>query len=105
MYINEWKCAIVTPLHKKGQVDALNNYRGISVLPPLNKIFEKILAEQIKEYFDSSELFDKNQHGFRAGHSCETALHEILSMCFKNLDIKKIIALLFIDFKKAFELF
>lgn len=51
--MDEWKCAIVTPLHKKGKLDDLNNYRGISVLPPLNKVFEKVLAQQIRDYFDS----------------------------------------------------
>ncbi|CAF1111130.1 unnamed protein product [Brachionus calyciflorus] len=103
-YIEEWKCAIVTPLYKKGDMDSLNNYRGISVLAPFNKIFERILAKQIKDFFLSNKLFNKNQHGFRISHSCETALHEILNFCEKNLDLKKIIALLFLDFKKAFDM-
>ena len=48
----EWKTAIVTPLYKnKGADNDLNNYRGISVLPPLCKIFEKLLAVRIKAYF------------------------------------------------------
>ena len=103
-YIEEWKCAIVTPLYKKGDMDSLNNYRGISVLAPFNKSFERILEKQIKDFFLSNKLFNKNQHGFRISHSCETALHEILNFCGKNLDLKKIIALLFVDFKKAFDM-
>ena len=44
----EWKSAIATPLYKnKGIKSDLNNYRSISVLPPISKIFEKILAMQI----------------------------------------------------------
>ena len=40
IFINEWKTAIITPLYKnKGNIEDLNNYRGISVLPPLAKIF------------------------------------------------------------------
>ena len=39
---SDWKIALVTPLYKKsGSFDDLNNYRGISVLPPIGKIFEK----------------------------------------------------------------
>jgi hypothetical protein len=47
----EWRSAIVTPLYKgKGDIVDFNNYRGISVLPPIAKIFEKILAMQIEIY-------------------------------------------------------
>jgi hypothetical protein len=68
----------ITPLYKnKGDVSDLNNYRGLSVLPPLGKIFEKLMAKRIKAYFESSNLIFHGQHGFRSNHSCESALHEI----------------------------
>jgi hypothetical protein len=48
---SEWKTAAVTQLYKKSGIkDDANNYRGISVLPPIGKIFERILADQIKDY-------------------------------------------------------
>ena len=46
----EWKIARVTPLHKKGPRKLLDNYRPISILPVISKIFEKILNEQLYEY-------------------------------------------------------
>ena len=104
MFVNEWKNAIVTPLHKKGALDDLNNYRGISVLPIAAKIFEHVLSIQIKQYFSSNNLFSEHQHGFRTAHSCETTLHEIVSYCLVYLDKKILNALLFIDFKKAFDM-
>ena len=55
-------------------------------------------------FFNLNDLFDENQHGFRAGHSCETALIEISNTCYKSLDAKKVIGLLFVDFKKAFDM-
>ena len=101
----EWKTAVVTPLFKnKGVPTDLNNYRGISVLPPLCKVFEHILAKQIRAHFDANNLFYFGQHGFRANHSCESALHEIISSCLTNLDKKLVNLLLFIDFKKAFDM-
>jgi hypothetical protein len=43
------------------------------------KYFEKVLAMQITRYFERNKLFTPHQHGFRKGHSCETALHELIS--------------------------
>jgi hypothetical protein len=101
----EWKSALVTPLYKnKGPKSDFNNYRGISVLPPIAKIFEKILAKQITIYLSINNILFKGQHGFRNGHSCETALHELLSDLNVNRDKRLISLLLFIDFRKAFDL-
>jgi hypothetical protein len=82
----------------------LNNYRGISILPLLNKVFEKILASQIKNYFEINKLFYAGQHGFSCNHSCETALHEIITTCQNNRDKALINLLVFIDFKKPFDM-
>ena len=81
----------------------VNNYRGISIIPILEKLFEKILSEQINHYFDSNKLFYAGQHGFRKGHSWETALHELLSDLNIARDERKTVLLLFIDFRKAFD--
>ena len=100
---NDWKFAKVTPLFTKGDHTDINNYRGISVLPVLAKLFEKLLAQQITDYFSAYKLFYTGQHGFRKGHSCETALHELLSDINIARDLKQIVLLLFIDFRKAFD--
>ena len=105
VFPDEFKLAIVTPLFKKkGSPMSLNNYRGISSLTPLAKVFEKILAEQIRLYFEVNHLFFSGQHGFRTNHSCESALHELISKCNQNSDKRLISLLLFIDFKKAFDM-
>ena len=82
----------------------MNNYRGISVLPPITKIFEKILSMQIIEYLNENSILFKGQHGFRNGHSCETALHEIITEINDIRNKNQIGVLLFIDFRKAFDL-
>lgn len=56
------------------------------------------------EFISTSIISTKAQHGFRFAHSCETALHEIISEVLGKLDEKLIILLLFIDFIKAFDL-
>ena len=74
------------------------------MLPPLGKLFEKVLATQIIIYFNMNNLFFNGQHGFRAFHSCESALHELISFLNETKNKKLIALLLFIDFKKAFDL-
>ena len=103
---DEWKSAIVTPLHKgkKLCLDDINNYRGISVLPPIAKTFEKILATQIILYMNSNNLFYESQYGFRSAHSCETALHDFISRMNEIRSNREFGMCLFIDFRKAFDL-
>jgi hypothetical protein len=49
---DEWKISFITPIYKgKGCKSILDNYRPISVLPPIDKIFEAIIGEQIREIF------------------------------------------------------
>jgi hypothetical protein len=95
----------VTPLYKnKGAKDDLSNYRGISVLAPIAKLFEKILAKQITRYLVKNNILFDGQHGFQSGRSCETALHQIISDMMEILNKKSIGLFLFIDFRKAFDL-
>ena len=101
----EWKTAVVTPLYKQsGNIEDVNNYRGISVLPPIAKIFEKLLASQISDHLNRNQLLFRGQYGFRPGHSCESALHEILSDMHRIFSQRLIGLYLFIDFRKAFDL-
>ena len=102
---SEWKFAIVTPLYKgKGSSTCFDNYRGISVLTPIGKMFERIVSKRIVSYFEDNKLFTSDQHGFRTNHSCETALASIIDQWKLNLDDNLISLALFIDFKKAFDL-
>ena len=101
---DEWKMAIVTPLYKnKGDIESSDSYRGISVLPPIAKVFEKLLAFQVTNYFESNNLFYKNQHGFRKNFSCETALQTMLNDWKQCVDSSNIVLSVFIDFRKAFD--
>ena len=101
---DDFKIAVVTPLFKnKGAQNDVNNYRGISVISPIPKIFEKLLYKQIYVFFDTNKLINDYQHGFRNGRSCETALHTIISKMFSILSERLIGLFVFIDFKKAFD--
>jgi hypothetical protein len=104
MIPSDLKSAISFPLFKKGDTLLCDNYRGISVLSPFAKVFERLISDQITNHFLENNLFSSAQHGFRANHSCETALQSILDLWKKAISNKHHILALFIDFKKAFDL-
>ena len=66
------KNAGITPTFKKGDHLAKANYRAVSILPTLSKIYEKVLYQQIYEYF--GDTFSKYLSGFRKGHSTRHCL-------------------------------
>ena len=68
VFPDDLKIGKVAPVHKSGDKDDLNNYRPISVLPTVVRIFEKILYGQVYEYFASSKLSGNEQFGFRTLH-------------------------------------
>ena len=78
------KNADITPLFKKTDRLLKSNYRPVSILPTLSKIYEKILYQQMYQYFDS--IFSKYLSGFRKGHSTQHCLLFMLEKLKKALD-------------------
>ena len=84
---DDWKYARVTPLYKQGDRGDVNNYRPISVIPIVAKVFEKIVYEQLYAYLEAHDILCQNQSGFRANHSTVTALLEATDSWAYNIDI------------------
>ena len=97
------KIAKVLPLYKKGDNKLLDNYRPISLLPSLSKIFEKIMNDQLREYFTNNNLFYSSQYGFRSKHSTDLAAAELIDRITKSLDSGKKSLAIFMDLSKAFD--
>ena len=77
VYPQNFKVAKVTPVHKEGDKNDVNNYRPISVLSQLNQIFERLISKRLICFFDQHSIISKKQFGFRKQHSTE---HAILSL-------------------------
>ena len=99
----EWKMARVTSIFKKDDRTDPNNYRPISVISAISKVFERLIFDQLYSYLQSNGLLAKTQSGFRAQHSTVTALLEATDSWYQNIDNGDINAVLFLDLKKAFD--
>ena len=99
-----WKLARVTPIHKKGPRNILGNYRPISILPTLSKILERHVHNSFTGYMEYNNLFLDNQSGFRAGHSCETALTTLVNDWSREIDKGSMVGAVLLDLSKAFDL-
>lgn len=94
----------VTPIFKKGTKSDLNNYRPISVLPIVTKIFEKIIVEQLYDYLNKNKLLNNYQCGFHSLHSTLKALLETMNNSSLNIDNGLLNGISFINLsKKAFD--
>ena len=103
VYPNSLKIAKVIPIFKSGSKTSVNNYRPISILSTINKIFEKIIYSRLVNYIDKFKLLYKYQFGFRKNHSTEHVLIELTDQIKLNIGENKMSCGIFIDLSKAFD--
>ena len=102
-YPDKLKIAKVIPIFKKGATTSVNNYRPISILSTINKIFEKILYSRLINYIDKFQLLYKYQYGFRKKHSTDHALIELVDQIRFSIDNNQMTCGIFVDLSKAFD--
>lgn len=100
----EWKSAVITPVLKKEPKTSLDNYRPVSVLPVVVKIFEKLIHRQLYDYLMENNILSANQFGFRPHHSTQDVLVSIVEKWRKSLDSDDLVGALFVDLSKAFDM-
>ena len=97
------KIAKLIPIHKKGSIKDVNNYRPISLLPTFSKIMEKLVANRLNTYLELHNLIYPDQYGFRSGCSTTHSLISITENIKKTIEEKTFGCGVFIDLKKAFD--
>ena len=97
------KIAKVTPIYKKDDKKFIKNYRPISVLPVISKVFETVICDQLCEYFSSKNLLCSQQYGFRKNSSTELAALEVIDRLLTQLDGQLIPINFYLDLSKAFD--
>ena len=103
IFPDSMKNAIIKPIHKKNCTEDISNYRPISILSVLSKIFERSATDQIVKYLEDNSLLNGTQHAYRKGHSTQTCLMEIVEHIHKLRDQKKIVGFVSVDLSNAFD--
>ena len=97
------KLAKVIPIYKKGSKTLTSNYRPISLLSNLNKIFEKLVFSRVYSFIDKNNSIYNLQYGFRPKYSTNHALINITEKIRDALDKGNYACGIFVDFQKAFD--
>ena len=102
-FFDDWKTARLTQIFKDGEKSDKSNYRRISVLPVISRLFEKLVFNQLYQYLDHNDLLSPNQSGFRRLHSTVAFLLKNTDNCYTGLDSGQMLGMIFVDLKKAFD--
>ncbi|XP_045460873.1 uncharacterized protein LOC123671201 [Harmonia axyridis] len=103
IFPQELKIARVVPVHKKDDVDEEGNYRPVSILPIISKVFEEILRKRLLSFLDEHSCISDSQHGFRSKRSTTSAIVELIAGVTEALDHHLHPEILALDLSKAFD--
>ena len=98
------KQAKVIPIHKKQSPLEQQNYRPVSILSPLSKVIERVIYEQIYDYFSKNRIFHPNLMGFRKNRSTMTALVQMYDRWICGANNGMINGVVLLDLSAAFDL-
>jgi len=104
VFPEEWGKGMLTMIHKKGSTEDPKNYRGISLLPVLCKVFTKLLNNRLVEYAEAENMQAEEQAAYRKGYSTVDQIYVLQSLVQKQLCKKGgRYYVIFIDFAAAFD--
>jgi len=102
-FLDRLKIAQITPISKITSPKSPNDYRPISILPTLSKVFEKVIYSRSYTFVTSNCILSPQQYGFHTYHSTELAIAAIYDDVICNKGNKLITCTLFLDLSKAFD--
>lgn len=97
------KFTVIKLIFKKGDRNEMSCYRPIALVPILSKVFEKVIHENIYNYFEAHNLLANEQIGFRKGKRINMAIFKFLRNIMVELDKKNYSCALYMDLTKAFD--
>ena len=103
VFPEELKIAKIKPLHKTNDKHSYNNYRPISLLTMISKVFERVMYNRLLDFIGRHNIIYPKQFGFRSNHSTEMALTTFISKLAQAKENNLNTIGIFLDFSKAFD--
>ena len=103
IFPDQWKVSKISPIPKIKHPIESSDYRPISILPILSKVYEKLIMLQMVSFLEREELLSKNQSGFRKGHDTVTTCIKIKNDILKAMNRGEVTLAVLADFSKAFD--
>ncbi|CAB4037008.1 Hypothetical predicted protein [Paramuricea clavata] len=97
------KYAKIIPVYKSGKRSSMDNYRPISILPVLSKVFERVVQKQLYEYLEKNSLLSPNQFAFRKHRSTQHPVTLLSDHIRGHMDKGELTGAVYIDLRKAFD--
>ena len=99
--VEDWKDAVIVPIPKKVNLKECDNWRGISLLDVVGKLFARIIQERLQVV--AEEILPDSQCGFRKGRGCTDMIfagRQLVEKCREHDDV---LFVLFVDLRKAYD--
>ena len=103
IFPKQWKISRVCPIPKTDNPTSIKDYRPISVLSVLSKVYERVILNQLWSFIKTQNLYSINQSGFRKGHSTNTLLLKLRDDIRMAMNRSEVALSILIDYSKAFD--
>ena len=102
---DSWTVGLIVPIFKnKGDINNPDNYRGITLLSCIGKLFTMLINSRLQSYLDENTLLGEEQAGFRGGYSTLDHIFSLHCIIDLFLSQKKRLYCAFVDYRKAFDM-
>ena len=95
--------ANVIPIFKAGEATKLGNYRPVSLLTTISKIFERVFYSSLSNFLSDQKILIEFQFGFKKEHTTSMAILALLDQVISAMERGEYTVGIFLDFSKAFD--
>ena len=101
VFLTEWKCARISVIPKIDNLTTGDNYRPISILPVLSKVFKELIMKQLCNFIETNNIYSSTQAGYRRNHSTNTILIKMRDDILNAMNKGEVTLSILADFSKA----